>query len=436
MKKIFQIAALVSLSLANDSRTKFGKQIDPNANANPLGSHYANAYGKSTSELLHKATTSEIFDASPKQYVDLAIINLDKMERQDSDEVFYKEKSFNRDAILAGVIPADIQPGATQTIPIVDTDLISIDTLVVCSDNTKANVVAIDRGAGTFTIRALTNETLPLIPASANPGSVSFANHSAIERDAATDIKQYLNFSTIERCAYIQLLSKARRLGKVEAIKYNATEAGRMQLAYIKEEIVKHYRNDTANIFWNGKQGEVTLADGTKAKTAGGVFEGMVDNGSYNANAPLNDLQAAFEDLVLSTEYGDYGQTRFLYATPRIILELSKTYKSDKTRYVPNDMIAKLNLEQISIGSSNIVFVPMKRFEESSLFSPGFRNRAILLDHANIKPIYVTPYQTVDTLSRESGANLSTFNDFGVYGSFGIKFHNPLACGWVNIQGL
>ena len=108
----------------------------------------------------------------------------------------------------------------------------------------------------------------------------------------------------------------------------------------------------------------------------------MVEAGSPSATANQATLQDAFEDMVLSSEFGEYGSVRFAFMAPRIHLLLSKVYKDELTRYKPNDQIANLMLKEINIGSSRIVLVPFKRFEDAASFPAQFANRIVILDLA------------------------------------------------------
>ena len=182
-----------------------------------------------------------------------------------------------------------------------------------------------------------------------------------------------------------------------------------------------------------GQKGEVITANGTPAKTTGGVFTSMLEAGSPNALANSATLVDAFEDMVLSSEYGDYGQARMAFMTPRVHRALSLAYKEELTRYAPNDDIALLNLKEVNLGSSRIVLVPFKRFEDAASFPGAFSSRIVLLDMKNIKRTQLWGERSGDTLKLEDGVP-KRYGDIWVDCNMGVKFHNPLACAWLDIN--
>lgn len=435
MRRIFLVMNGAPQGQANLSSAGNNPQ-NTNVNENALGSKYAQQYGHSVTSILARATRNIIFDASPKQYADLKILNLVAPKQVMSDEYFYHESGFGRDPIVANAIAAQIAAGTTQAIPIMNTQAVSTDMIVIYPDGvSRGTITAVNATTGVITVTAPTGGILPAIPISAQ-GALVFTNLAPVEADAATGISQYFRMNTIERSNYIQLLAMAQRWGRIEMEKYknNGTLANYIELN--KNKLYEQFRMSMSNIFWNGEQAEVTLANGQKAKTAGGVFPIMQQVGSANTSVTTANSMNALEQLALDTEYGAYGETRFLFATPRVILAISKQYKSPLTRYFPNDDMAKLNLKSIMLGSTEIVFVPIKRFEEPSCFPSAFRSRAILLDMKNIQQTFFLPEEMGDTLSRVNNGTLNAFTDSWIAATTGLEFYNPLGCGWLDITDI
>lgn len=434
--------ALFLLSFENTTSVNYEPQVPEtgkyqNRNLNPLGSGYAAQYGHNVTALIQRMTREVIFDSAPQQYFDLKILGMKTPETLTTDEFFYHEMGFGREPVVNNTIGVGgIAAGATQTIPILNKDTVHKDMIIVYPDGSRGTITSITpvgQGAN-IVVTAMSNSTLPAIPQSA-AGSYLFSNLSSVEADGANSISQYVRYEPIERTNYIQMLIKAMRFGRMEMLKYQNNGTLTNYLTMQKQRMYQQFRISLANVYWNGKKGEVTLTNGQKAKTTGGVYTLMQEAGSPNFSASMALLPQAVEELALSTEYGMYGQTKFLYGTPRAILALSKAYKSNLTRYTPNDMIAKLNLNSIDIGSSKIVMVPVKRFEEPSCFPTSWRSKMILLDQENIIPCQVFPEESGETDDRNRGS-LSNFVDTWISATFGIKFYNPLACGWIDITNL
>lgn len=405
-----------------------------NRNVNALGSKYAQQYGHQVTSLITRAVRQVIYDAAPQQYFDLKILGLKTPKMVNSDEYFYHEMGFGRDPLVVGQT-AGVAAGVTQTIPIQNIQAVSNDMIVVYPGNERGNVTAVNPGAGTITVTAETNNTLPAIPAGA-AGATTLANLSPVEADGQNSISQYWRQDTVERCNYIQMVIKAMRFGEIELEKYKRSGAIDTYLAFQRKRMQEQFRIDLANIYWNGRMAEVTLANGQKAKTAGGIFPIMQQVGSANTSVSMANLPQALEELALDTEYGVYGKTRFLYGTPRAIHYLNQQYKRSLTRYSPNDDMAKLELTGVKMGSTNIVFVPIKRFEEPSCFPSSWRSRLILLDQETIQPVFFLPERMGETLARVNNGTLQNYTDSWMSATWGLEFSNPLGSGWIDITDL
>ena len=436
MKKLYLYLSSVAQPNQADLRTATSPAVGNQnlANINSIGSKYAQQYGHGTTALIARVTREIIFDAMPAQYMDLKILSLKTPKQVRSDEFFYHEMGFGRDPIMVNTTTG-IAAGVTQTIPIVNPSSVTKDTIIIYADNTRGNVQSVNLATSQIVVQAETNATLSAIPAG-GPGAYTFANLSAVEADAATGISQYFRANTVERCNFVQSVIKAQRWGKMELEKYKNAGTLSNFLEMNKKRLYEQFRIDLSNIYWNGNMAEVTLASGDKAKTAGGVFPIMQQNGSPNAAVTLSNAPAALEELALDTEFGVYGQTRFVYGTPRVIHYVSKQYKDQLVRYRPEDDEVFTNIKKIDIGSSKLVFIPIKRFEEPSCFPSTWRSRLILLDQENIQPVYFLPEEMGETLARTHMGTLNNFTDHWIFATFSIEFYNPLACGWLDITNL
>ena len=399
-----------------------------NLDLNAIGSTYANQFGHGTTALIARVVHNLIYNAAPKQfYPELRILGMKTPDKITTDEFFYHEKAYGRDPIVATAIVA---PGAsTQVVPVTpaSTDVITVDTIVVYPNNQKATVTNVNKGANTITITAMTGQLLPAVAV-----NDVLANLSSVEADGANSIAQYFRATTIERYNFVQLFVKAIRFGKLELYKY--MNAGTTDyIAVNRKEMLDQHRIDLSNAYWNGDRGEVTLSNGAKAKTMGGVFPLMQAAGSFNIATSAANLSAAVENLALNTEFGAWGDTRYLYGANRHLLALSKQYRSTLQRYYVGDKKAELYFEGIEMGSTKIVFVPMKRFEDSASFSPAWANRLILLDQESITPVIALEEEMGTTLDRRSGGTLNNFVDEWISATFSLKFNNPLASGWIDI---
>lgn len=411
------------MSLYNGDSTRFSNQ-----NLNSVGSEYAATYGHDVSLLVQKLTNRAIFDAKPQQFMDLKLLNMVGPEQVNSDEFFYQEMGYQREAVVATGVAAAATYPVTQVIPVQSTNNIATNTIISYQNGQKGSVTDVDTTNLTITVTPYTSDTLPAVAA-----NDVLANLSSVDHDGSDGFAQYFRASTIERNNYVQLFNKAIRYNEVELhkLKHMGTTSNFLEME--KKAMFDQHRIDLSNAFWMGQKGQVLTANGTPAKTTGGVFTAMLEAGSPNALATAATLVSAFEDMVLSSEYGDYGSVRFAFLTPRMHRTLSKSYKDELTRYAPSDEIALLNLKEVNIGSSRIVLVPFKRFEDAASFPSAFANRIVILDMKNIKRTQLWGERSGDTLKLEDGVP-KRYGDIWVDCNMGVKFFNPLACAWIDVQ--
>jgi hypothetical protein len=411
------------MALYNDTSAKFN-----NTNLNSVGSEYASLYGHDVSLLVQKLTNRAIFDAAPQQFMDLKLLNMVPAEQVNSDEFFYQEMGYQREALVATANASAVGYPTTQTISLTSVDYIATNTIISYPNGQKGVVVGVDTSLLTITVSPYNGDTLPAVVA-----DDVLANVSTVDHDGSDGFAQYFRASTIERSNYVQLFNKAIRYSEVELHKLKNMGTTSNFLEMERNAMFNQHRIDLSNAFWVGQKGEVPTFNGTPAKTTGGVFSSMVDAGSPNALATAGTLVDAFEDIVLSSEYGDYGAARMAYMTPRLHRALSLAYKEELTRYAPNDEIALLNLKEVNLGSSRIVLVPYKRFEDAASFPGSFKDRIVLLDMKNIKRTQLWGERSGDTLKLEDGVP-KRYGDVWVDCNMGVKFHNPLACAWLDVQ--
>ena len=411
------------MALYNEPNVKFNNQ-----NYNSVGSEYAALYGHDISLLVQKLTNRAIFDAAPQQFMDLKLLNMVAAEQVNSDEFFYQEMGYQREPLVATAVSASVSWPTTQTISVTSTDNISTNTIISYPNGQKGSVVSVDTSLLTITVSPYNGDTLPAVAA-----DDVLANVSSVDHDGSDGFAQYFRASTIERNNYIQLFNKAIRYSEVELHKLKTLGTTANFLEMERNAMFNQHRIDLSNAFWTGQKGEIITADGTPAKTTGGVFSSMLEAGSPNALATSASLVDAFEDMVLSSEYGDYGQARMAFMTPRVHRALSLAYKEELTRYAPNDDIALLNLKEVNLGSSRIVLVPFKRFEDKASFPGSFENRIVILDMKNIKRTQLWGERSGDTLKLEDGVP-KRYGDVWVDCNMGVKFHNPLACAWLDLS--
>lgn len=410
-----------------------------NKDVNDLSSEYASTYSQGTTSLIRRILREIIYDSAPQQYADLALLNALPWEQVAGDEWTYPETGWGRSPLLNATISTLIASGASQTFAVSNVSEAAINHIVVLPDNTKATITAIS--GSNVTITSLTGETLPAVDGSGTPiaaGAYPMSLLSPVEADGIDGMYSYYRMDTTERTNYIQLLARGIRMGRLELMKYAQNGSTRNYLELQRSKMLEQYRTDLSNILWNGTKGEGTImVNGTamKTKLTDGIFPIMQAASASNASVTLADTPDALEALALATEYKQYGYRRYLYAAPRVIHHISKQYKSELVRFDNNETLVRLGLTGVHMGSTDIVFVPMKRFEDPGCFPTSFANMAICLDMASIRCKYNIPEAMQRTLDRSKGVLKSYVDDY-IEGSIGVEMDNPLSSFYMTVTDL
>lgn len=399
-----------------------------NKDLNPAGSQYAATYNQSLAnqDLITQVVKGVIYNAEPLQYLDLYLMNRKKREKVNSDEFKYLESGWGRNAM---VLNSNIGAGALNTpvnytVTAATFNAAAVDMIVIFPNNQKGNIIS-KTGPTTVQVQPMSGQSLPAVVI-----GDTLSLLSPVEADGANRITNYFRMDTITRYNFVQMVVRASRWGKMEQFKFdNAGETTYIEMN--KREKMTQFRTDLSNIIWNGERGQILLANGDVAKTAGGIFPSMIAAGSASAVVTVANIPTAVEQLALFTDYKKYGSQRFIFGAPAMLLELSKAYKDAKTRYEPDSMTAKLMLDMIDIGGVKLVLVPMKIFEERSCFPADWARRIIIGDLDSLDLIECWGENMGETEAPRSNV-LNNFRDFWIEATISTRLFNPL--GWCYID--
>lgn len=411
-----------------------------NVQANAQSSFYKQISGFSPAEtnLIRKAIMATIFDSAPEQYKALRIIFEKEAYTVPGDEFEYLENTFGRSALEcdptsggAAAVAASAGAIVTQVIPMTaqSVQYVAPDATIIYPDNTQAVVQTIV--GNNVTVASHTGDGLSAV----NPGD-SFAIMAYNSYDGTDRLTDYERLNTITRYNFIQLFLRARRWGRVELKKYQNLGTTDY-LVRDQQSKIEQFRVDLFCTLFNGEKGEIQLYDGGIAKTMGGIFPTMLAAGSMSSNPTIAGLATAFETLALKTNFKKEGAVRFIYGTQEILHILSKAYKSAGTRYTPNDTIAKLGLTEYEFGGMKFVPVPCELFREPSCFPASWARRLLVLDQETILPVQMEGMpmmNTGGTLDRGDNGTREMFKDWYVEGALSLKFNNPLASFYIDVQ--
>ena len=399
-----------------------------NVNVNALISQYAAAGGYGKTDVIAQAFNTQIFDGAPANFPLLYFLNRFAAKKVNSDEHFFAEAGWQRNPITVGSNTTGVTYPALMTIPISSFDDVALDMQVSFPNGEQGLVKNINTGAGTIDVTARTNATLPSVLAG---DTLSFTG--TIEADAAEGFKQYFRMSHTTKWNYVQMMPFAIKWGKMEMMKYK--ESGQFD-NFLSLQLSKFYeqsRVSLENVLWQGIRGEFKLSDGTPAKTMGGIDYFMTQAGSPTVTTPISTIDLALEQLAADCQFEPNGSRKMLFGTPRNILKLSKIYKSQLTRYAPNDEIAKLGLNEIDLGFVKIPLVGVQRWEDTASFPSSWAKRMYLTDLSSINLCYAIAPEAGVALNRSTGLPVNK-EEMWINYTQSIEFFKPLASGKILIS--
>lgn len=390
-----------------------------NAQANARGALYAQLFNHAQNDVLQRAVEKIIYDTAPKQFFDLKMLFDKTPEYWNTDEFEYYELPYDRFPLQVNGSAAAVSYPQVQVVPVASTDDAFLDMAVIYpGGNNMGTITAINPGVS-VTVTPQTNDTLPAVVS----GDL-LAYATPVEADAATQVRSSYRMKTQRQDNFIQLLSSSITYGMLELQKFQSQNYLDNWLQTEYDRMINHFRVSISNTMWYSKRGEYTLSDGTPAKSTEGIYQSLVNRQGPVISTPLSSLQYAVRDAALNTEFGNYGDTKYLFGTNRRLLSLSEQLKTQPTRYVPNDEIAKLDLKKIDIGSTEIVFVPMKRFEDDASFPREFRDFMFLINPELIVPMKIRNWSaTGEYINRRNGGGTNNSLTRWIQDSIGFKIN-------------
>ncbi len=297
----------------------------PNVDLNELAAQYASEFGHDTTFLIRRITNRDVWDAEPQQFLDLKLLNMFQFEQEASDEFNFLERTYLGKPLQATAIAGSVTSPATQTFAVTTLQHVSTDMIMTYPNNTKGTITAIDTTALTVTITPMTGQTLPAVAI----GDL-FSHLSNVDANRLDGFPTFFRSDYIERFNFIQRISYAITFTDTERWKHEKAGTIDNYVAQQKEDLMKVVRTRISNILWNGERGEVSLSNGKKEKTTGGIFPTMVAAGSPSSSTTISNIRKPFEDMIIATEFGEYGKQRFAFMHPVIHLALSQEYKDDR----------------------------------------------------------------------------------------------------------
>jgi len=367
----------------------------PLSNQNPEGSTYASTFSHDTTALLRKEIERVIFDKAPKQYDAMKILNMLPTKTKKADEFTYVEKVWTRQALEVST-----WTHGTKTLVLAGTyatvgDLNLQTNFKFYDPNGVQYIIKTVNHSASADTSAVVIEKVNTTGSSWTPILGDFAAADvltvagALAADGMDEIGTGNKVQTVQRYNYFEMFQRAQVWTPLQLL--NMKNNGTTDIMdYQKKENLEQLRLDIFSSMFAGGRGEAIVykpsATGTEyeTKTMHGIINMMIDGGSEHASPTWSGVQTAFEALSFSTNKKAVGGLRVIMARDEVLTEIAKSYKSEGTRYAPNDRIADLNLMEYKIGTMRFVPVNAELFSaDAGVLPPVWDNRLLCLDIQN-----------------------------------------------------
>lgn len=404
------------------------------ANLNPLGSEFG-LFGNKERYWIQREVAKILTRTWPEMFIDTTLLFKQEPMYKMSDEFEFNENPYDRVGFTVTAATAATAYPSTVTVTVATTTDIAFIDMLVGGHGWAATIESFNPNANTITLKPMTNKTIPALTVGQMLPFVT-----PVEGDGAKTINYKYRMIPKRKYNYIYLLS-----GMIE---YTMLELQKQQkLSYIPdflnqefENLVLHMRNSMSNMFWQGIRGEFTLAGGRLAKSCEGIDE-FITTGGNILTTPITSLGDALENAILNSQYGQMGQRKYLFLTPRLANELRKQYKNASVtgngRFLLSDSSTKLNLEldEYKFGMGTVVIVPFQRFQDTASFPVEYQNFAYLLDYNLIHPVKLANWaDTGSTPDRRQGPFLNMSTQRFIADSFSTQNNNAAAHAKIIVQ--
>lgn len=398
-------------------------------NLNPQGSQLAAEYGLTTTHLVQKVYDKIIYDTTPKQFMDVRFLGLLSSDNIASQEFHWGETDYDRIALVVTTATSAVSAPNTVTIPVASVEHISTDMIIASQDNDKAMVIEVDTSGLTITARPLEGSSFPALAAGEElpvlyPG----------EADGADDISSYYRMDAVERYNNVQLFSRGRTYDEIELKKMESTGTYSNFMAMEAEKVRTHLLIDVSNALWNGTKGVVRNAKGKLVFLTNGIYNMMIEGGSPIVETTPADYVNAMQALVNATNVGEYGEKKFLVGPNKIIQDISRAFKEEKTRYAPDNSMADMMLDEINFGATSVVLMPQNRFMDKASFPAIFGRQAFLIDPELMRRKYIFGPRGGTTPDNRANGYKRRSKEMWMDVDFGLQINNIKAFGILRVS--
>lgn len=410
-------------------------------NTNAPGSPYAAAYSRGVTNHLFLPVDPIIFDASPKQFLDLQYLMAFASKDVPGDELIWQEDVWSRSPIVLRAAFAGVAatPGAivNGTIPITAATLNFVfpgQQLYYRGTNGVFTQCVVDTvtGGGTPTIAVHSQVGKPLAPAASG---AYLTNGMTLGADGQTSFTQPSRLQTVQRTNLIEKIGPEEKIwNHLERIKWK----NQSQTNYMERDMAQLLRQLKVSIcqrIWIGSYGETTTLQGAIAKNTEGIVQAIQNNGGATLNSTMSTVWDDLTTGIFATNFGPLSNERVIFGTPEMLYALNVKQKAEFVRYSAGDKIFDLDFETWKFAGQTVTLVPTQIWNDPASFPVEYQKRLVVLQKENVSIATMrgVPMMSAQPIVTQSRSNITPieiydFERFVVQGMVGTELKNAASC--------
>jgi len=361
-------------------------------NTNAPGSPYAAAFGRGVTSHLMLPVDPVIFDAQPRQFLDLQYLMAFASKDNPGDELIWEENVWSRSPIVLRAIFAGVAatPGArvTGTIPIAASSLVSVfpgqQLYYRGSNGVYAQVIVVSvtatGGAEAIVVRSQTGQPIP--PAASG---ATLTNGMTFGADGQSTFTQPTRIQTVRRTNLIEKIGPEQKLwNEMERIKWrNLQQTNFMEKDM--QDMLTQLKVSACQRIWIGKYGESEGLEGAIGKNTEGIVPAIQNNGGATLNSTISTVWDDITTGIFATNFGPLSNDRVVFGTPEMLHAINMKQKAEFVRYEAGDTTSSSDFEVWRFGGQTLTLVPTQIWNDPASFPPEYARRLVVLQKENVK---------------------------------------------------
>lgn len=361
-------------------------------NTNAPGSPYAAAFSRGVTTHLMLPVDPIIFDAQPRQFLDLQYLMAFASKEVPGDELIWHEDVWSRTPIVVRTAFAGV--AATPGTSVTGTITITAATVPYVfpgqqlyyrgSNGVYAQCVVVSvtstSGSEAILVRSQVGKTLP--PAAAN---AEITNGLTLGGDGQSTFTQPTRLKTVQRTNLIEKIGPEQKIwNHLERIKWK----NQSQTNFIERDMqnmLTQLKVSLCQRIWIGNYGENTTLENAIAKNTEGIVPAILNNGGALLNSTMSTVWDDITTGIFATNFGPLSNESIIFGTPEMLHAINMKNKAEFVRYAAGDTTSSADFEVWRFGGQTVTLVPVQIWNDPASFPVEYQRRLVVLKKDSIK---------------------------------------------------